>query len=164
MSSFTYHFTNVVKYAQILAKKRGADEEVVVVAGWLHDIGSIHKDYKNHHISGAETAGQFLKAKGYPEEKIANVKHCINAHRGSKSIPRETKEAMCIADADAMSHFDSIGSLFRLALISLKLPEAEANVYVYEKLKRSWNKLTPEAKEIIKPRYDAAMIILQPPK
>lgn len=36
-----YHIEAVVKNAEILAGKYGADKEVVIVATWLHDIASI---------------------------------------------------------------------------------------------------------------------------
>ena len=36
-----YHIAAVVKNAEILAEKYGADKEVVLIAAWLHDIASI---------------------------------------------------------------------------------------------------------------------------
>lgn len=161
MSAYDHHFVSMVKYAKQLAKETGADLEVVELAGWLHDIASILGDYENHHISGAERAEILLTKYDYPKEKIGQIKHCIIAHRGSKDIPRETVEAECIADADAMSHFDNVSSLFSLALVTRKLEVDEAKRFVREKLERSWNKLTPRAKAMIKQKYDSAMILLE---
>ena len=161
ISAYKYHFVSMVKYAKKLAGETGADIEIVELAGWLHDIASILGDYENHHISGADYAEKLLMEYGYPKEKIDRIKHCIIAHRGSKDIPRETIEAECIADADAMSHFDNISSLFNLALVTRKLETEEAKKFVKEKLKRSWNKLTSRAKAIIKPKYDSAMILFE---
>ncbi|MEK6928002.1 MAG: HD domain-containing protein [Nanoarchaeota archaeon] len=160
MSAYNYHFVSVVKYAKQLANERGADIEIVALAGWLHDIGSILGDYENHHIFGAKFAEELLLKYCYPIEKIEKVKHCIIAHRGSKDIPRETVEAECICDADAMSHFDNIVALFSLALVTRKLEVNKAKEFVREKLKRSWKKLSPLAKEIVKNKYASVMEIL----
>lgn len=160
ISAYDHHFVSTVKYAKILAKETGADEEIVEIAAWLHDIASILGNYENHHIAGADHAEKILKKYNYPGEKIEKIKHCIKAHRGSKDIPRKTIEAECIADADAMSHFDNISSLFNLALIIRKLDTDKAKIFIREKLERSWKKLTPRAKTMIKPKYKAAMILL----
>jgi hypothetical protein len=37
----------------------------------------------------------------------------------------------------------------------------EGTEWLRNKLERSWNKLTPEAREIIKDKYEANMIILK---
>jgi len=161
MSAYNYHFVSMVKYAKQLAKETGADMEIVEIAAWLHDIGSILGDYKNHHISGAEHAGKLLAKYNYPEDRIEQIKHCILAHRGSKDIKRETIEAECIADADARSHFDNIAALFNLASVVRKLEINEARTFVKEKLQRSWKKLTPRAKAVIKPKYETAMLLLE---
>ena len=45
------HFVPMVKNSKILAEKLGADIEVVEIAAWLHDIGSIiyeRRDFKNY--------------------------------------------------------------------------------------------------------------------
>ena len=58
-----YHIAAVVKNAEILAVKYGADKEVVMIAAWLHDIASItdYSLYDLHHIHGAEMASDILK-------------------------------------------------------------------------------------------------------
>ncbi len=162
MTAYNHHFVSVVKYADMLADKLNADKEIVLLGAWLHDVASIIGFYEDHHIKGAEYADKYLKEEfGLSEDKIEKVKHCILAHRGSKSIKRETVEAECVASADAMSHFDGVASLFRLALVVKKMSVEEANEFVRAKLQRSWNKLIPEAKEIVKEKYDAAMLLLE---
>ena len=96
----------------------------------------------------------------YPQDKIEQVKHCILSHRGSKVTQRLTKEALCVADADSMAHFDSISSLFYLAFFSHKMSIDKANNWLMQKLERSWNKLSPKAKEIIKDKYKASKLLL----
>jgi len=159
MLAFDVHFVGVVKYAKILAEKRNADMQVVEIAAWLHDIGSVIGEYENHHIVGAEYAENYLKKFNLPQEKIKKIKHCIYAHRASKNIPRQTVEAEIISDADAMSHFDSINDLFRLSIETHKYGYQDSINFVLGKLERSWQKLTPHGKEVIEPKYKAIKII-----
>ena len=160
MNAYNHHFKSVVMYAEQLAKKKNADKEIVLVSAWLHDIASIKGHYEDHHIFGQDYAEEFLKKHNYPKERIEKVKHCIYAHRGSRDIPRETIEAECVSDADAMSHFNTIASLFYLAIKVRGLNTEEANKFVKEKLERSHKKLTSEGKSLIKDKYESVMKIL----
>lgn len=159
MDAFDSHFVTVVKYAKELANKRNGDLEITELSAWLHDIGSIMGDPENHHITGANYAEKLLKTLNYPQDKIEKIKHCIVSHRGSQNIKRESIEAECLADADSMSHFDDIQGLFRLALVSKKMDTMTAKQFVYAKLERSWNKLSDEAKQIIRPKYEAVKVL-----
>lgn len=158
---YAVHFQGVVRNSKILAEELKADSEIVEIAAWLHDIGSIIYGRENHHITGAKIAEEKLRELGYPEEKIEKVKHCIISHRGSKNINRETKEAQIIANADSMSHFDELPGLFKAAFVYENLGQIEARKSVRDHLINSYNKLLPEAKEIIKSKYDAAMLLLK---
>ncbi len=70
-----YHIVAVVKNAEILAEKYGADREIVMIAAWLHDIASIteYSLYELHHIHGAEMAYSILKEYGYEDKRILLV-------------------------------------------------------------------------------------------
>lgn len=155
------HFVPVVNYSKQLAMKVGADIEVVEIAAWLHDIGAIVYGRENHHITGAEIAEKKLKELGYPEEKIEKVKHCILVHRGSQEIKPETIEAQIIIEADVMSGFNNISGLFECAFVWEKLDRVETRKSVRQKLINKWNQLSPESKELIKPKYEAAMLLLK---
>ncbi len=114
-----YHIESVVKNAELLAEKYGADKEVMVIAAWLHDIASVtdYSLYEEHHIRGAEIAEEILGRFGYDIDKTKLVKSCIKNHRGSVRSACEApvgKEEICVADADAISHFDSVPSLLSL--------------------------------------------------
>lgn len=117
------HIESVAKNAVELAKYYGADIEVCEIAGWLHDIASItdYNLYKEHHIHGANIAEEILNYYNYPKDKIELVKLCILNHRGSIQKEKTTKEEICIADADAISHYDNLPSLFYLAFVQRKL-------------------------------------------
>lgn len=161
--AWKYHFVPTVKFSKILAKKLKADQEIVEIAALLHDYASVKSKglYQNHHISGANEAKKILKKFNYPQEKIEKVKRCIYSHRASKQIQRRTIEEVCVANADAMAHFDNIPSLLYLAYVTHKMDIDSGKKWVLDKLERSWNKLIPEAKKIIQDKYEASKIILR---
>ncbi len=156
------HIQSVAKNAVELAKLYQADVEVCEIAGWLHDIASVtdYKLYENHHIHGAAIADEILKSYNYPKDKINLVKLCILNHRGSVLKEKTTKEEICVADADAISHFDTLPALFYLAFVQRKLSIAEGTEFVKSKLERSYNKMSKESKEYYKDKRDLIQSIL----
>ena len=86
-----------------------------------------------HHIHGANIAENILKQFNYEEEKINKVKECILNHRGSVNNTKLTIEEKCVADADAISHFDSIPSLLYLAYVNKHMNIEEGRNFVVEK-------------------------------
>ena len=157
---YVYHFVPMVEYSKLLAEKLNADQEIVEIAAWLHDIGSIVNGRENHHVTGAEIAEKKLKELGYSQEKIEKIKHCILSHRGSQNIKRKTAEAQIIADADGMTMFDRIEGQFKAAFVSEGKNQREARESVKIKFINSYNKLSDSAKGIIKPKFEAAMLLL----
>ena len=158
---FEYHFIPMVGYAKELANKLDADIEVIEIAGWLHDIGSIVDGRKNHHLSGVKIARKFLNDLQYPKDKIDLVCKCIENHRGSTNKKRESIEEKILAEADAMSHFSNIAGLFKAAYIFEDLTQGEAKVSVREKLERKWNQLYfKESKDMVRNKYKAMKILL----
>lgn len=157
-----YHIQAVAKNAEILANRYNADVEVVVIAAWLHDIASItdYNLYEEHHIHGAKIAEEILKKFEYNTGKIELIKACIINHRGSINNKRLTKEEQCVADADAISHFDSIPSLLYLAYVNKNMNIDEGKDFVRNKLKRSYNKLSDESKKFYLEKYQNVMEIL----
>ncbi len=157
---FPAHFVPMVKYAQILAQQLWGDTEIITIAGRLHDIGSIIYGRENHHITGAEIAETKLKELKYPQEKIELIKKCILNHRGSIQNERWSIEEQIIAEADVISNFDNVSWIFKAALVYEHLGQEEAKESVRKKLENKWNQLHFEnSKEIIKPKYDAAMLL-----
>ncbi len=161
--AYELHFVSMVKIAKELAEKLGADVELVEIAAWLHDIGSVIKCRENHHITGAKIAEEKLRELNYPEDKIEKVKLCILNHRGSKEKTnnRSFVEAQIIVDADALDAFNNISKQFLITLVYEGLSLNEARDSIKRKLQNKWNQLSlQEAKELIKPKYDAAMLLL----
>ncbi len=161
INMYDIHVKYVVEYAKQLAEKLNANEEIVEISALLHDIGRLDGTEDNHHTIGAQYAQMYLTSLGYPQEKIERVKHCILAHRGSLSIPRETVEAECVASADAMAHFRNISDMFYFVYHDLGESLDKGKQMIKDKLERSYNKMIKEGKEIIQEKYDATMKILK---
>jgi len=159
---FTHHILPVVSYSKAFAHERNANEEIVELAAWLHDYANIKGDCAigEHHIAGAAEAEKILKELNYSSEKIHHVKECILAHRGSVSVSQKSLEALCLSDADALAHFDGIPSLFHYLYVFEQKSVDEAIEWLRAKLERSWNKLSPEAKELARPKYEMSILLL----
>ncbi|MDR2168199.1 MAG: HD domain-containing protein [Clostridiales bacterium] len=157
-----YHVRDVAKYAVELAELYGADAEICEIAAWLHDIASVtdYSLYEKHHIHGANMAQEILESYGYPQEKIDLVKLCILSHRGSVPGEKSTKEEICVADADAISHFDTLPALFYLAYVKRGLGLEGGRKFVRQKLERSYNKMSDESKVHYKSKKDAVLALL----
>lgn len=146
----------------MLADKYNADKEVVMIAAWLHDIASVtdYSLYEQHHLYGAEMANEILKQLEYDMNKIQLVEQRIKNHRGSISNNRTTVEELCVADADAISHFDNVPSLLYLAYVKRKMGIDEGKIFVRNKLERSFQKLSSESKEYYLDKYEQIIRVL----
>lgn len=157
---FEAHFVPMVKCAEELADQYKGDKEVILIAAWLHDVGSIIHGRKDHNITGAKIAEDKLKEFNYPQEKINLIKKCILNHRGSMQKQREAIEEKIIAEADVASNFDNIPGIFNAALVYEKKTQKEAKEAVKTKLQNKWNQLHFESsKKSLRPKYEAAMLL-----
>jgi len=159
---FPSHLVPMVDSAIKLADKLGADKEVIAIAAWLHDIGSIIYGREDHHITGAKVAQEKLEELHYPLEKIELIKKCILNHRGSQQNEQFSIEEQIIAEADVLSNFDNLAGIFKAALVFENKTQDEAKVSVRQKLERKWNQLHFEdSKKLVKPKFEAAMLLLK---
>ena len=159
---FPFHFVPMVNYADKLSNELWGDKEIILIAAWLHDIGSIIHGREDHHITGAKIAEEKLKEMQYPAEKIELVKKCILNHRWSQQNWRSSIEEQIIAEADVMSNFDNIAGIFNAAFVYENKTQGEAKDSAREKLERKWKQLHfDKSKEIVKPKYEAAMLLLK---
>lgn len=114
MGDAAHDFDHVRRVAHLgvqIAQAEGADEEVVSLAAFLHDVPSeLYATTRgSHHLAAAEFARQYLAAHEMEQNRIENVVHCIEAHRfRDQSIQPQTLEAKCLYDADKL---DSIGAI-----------------------------------------------------
>jgi uncharacterized protein len=156
---WTHHITRVAQIGKRLAEQFNADAEIVEIAALLHDYASV-KDvalYADHQRHGPVEAEKVLRNLGYPQEKIEAVKECIAAHRGSLPGEKRTQEAVCLADADAMTHIENVPALLGLVYVQRGMGIDEGADWVRAKLERSWHKLSPAAQELVRDSYQAAV-------
>ncbi|MEM7350863.1 MAG: HD domain-containing protein [Acidobacteriota bacterium] len=106
------HIQRVLATAKQLAAAEQARPEVVVPAAWLHDCVTVAKNSPERRLAStraAQQAGDFLRRSGYPGEWIPGIRHAIEAHSFSASIPPETIEAQVVQDADRLDALGAIG-------------------------------------------------------
>lgn len=100
------HVERVVRLAKFIAKKEGADLDVVLTAARLHDLA---RDCKNHAVESAERAREILKKTGKKKEFIEAVTHAIESHSFSSGTEPRTLEAKVLSDADKLDAIGAIG-------------------------------------------------------
>ena len=156
-----YHIKPVVEIACEMAKELNADIQVVEIAAYLHDITKMTGERKNHHITGAQYAEDFLKNYNIENEKIEQIKNCIKKHRGSSEYERQTLEEKIIATADAVAHIEHPLTLFYAWYGRRQCQIDEGADGIIRKLNRSWDKIEFEyVKERLKDRYESLIEML----
>lgn len=109
------HVLRVKAMAERIGRVEGADLEIIEAAAYLHDSRGASpaeggKERKEHHIASAEFAGEILASKGWSQERIEAVQHCIRAHRFRHNGERpESLEAQCLFDADKLDVLGAVG-------------------------------------------------------
>lgn len=105
---------------RIAAAEGGADLEVLCAAAYLHDLVNLPKDAPNRHEASslsARAAVDWLRAAGFPADRLDAVAHAIAAHSFSAGIAPETAEARILQDADRLEALGAIG-LARMFAVS----------------------------------------------
>ncbi len=106
------HVQRVYNLAVRLVEEENADLDVVRAAALLHDIARAMEDegkIADHAIEGARMARKILDELGFPQEKTAQIVHCIEAHRFKKGIQAQSLEAKILQDADRLDIIGAIG-------------------------------------------------------
>lgn len=159
--TWKYHLYPVIKNALMLADKYGANKDVVEVAALFHDYADLldMNNRDNHHILGAQLAEEILFNDNYDKDFIKKVKLCILNHRASVVKDKFSVEEVCVADADALSHMDSV---VELICWRAYLGESimECNDFVKRKIEKSYAKMSKETQLLMKDKYESIMKIL----
>jgi len=119
------HVMRVYRIAERLAKSEGADVHIVRAAALLHDSrgsapGVEGSARAEHHLASAQFSGEILVEKGWADDQIKEVQHCIRAHRfrGQEEAPA-TLEAQVLFDADKLDVLGAIGAARTIAYAAL---------------------------------------------
>lgn len=151
------HIKYVVNEAVLLAKKYGADAEIVELGAMLHDIALVAKfgTKAEHHTNGVILAKELLLKYNYPQDKTQRVLGCILNHRSSKNATNI--EELCVADADILAHFYTIPSAF---VLGVKKFNYETPEQFMSWLQKDYNDLSEQTKLTFKDRYNNIMKVL----
>lgn len=107
------HLARVWAMARRIADEiGGADLEVLEVGAFLHDVVNPPKDSAQRKQAARLSAAHavaFLRGVGFPEAKMKNVAHAIEAHSFSGGVVPETLEARILQDADRLEALGALG-------------------------------------------------------
>ena len=153
------HIQYVYKYVVMLSKDKNVDRELLELAALLHDISmtDMALDRSRHNEYGAEIAEQLLRENNYPEEKTQLVKRCILNHSKRRQQYRSTEEEQILVDADGLSHFDVVKTLYSLPSKVMGLSEDDSVRFVQDKMTGDYNELSDDLKYLVKDKYDRIM-------
>ncbi|NQU03592.1 MAG: HD domain-containing protein [Syntrophaceae bacterium] len=108
------HVSRVAYWCRYMGEKEGADLDALEIAAFLHDIGLNRVGLKTHHTESAAMAGNLLREKNVPEERIKQICRIIERH--AMHAPEAEKiEEKIINDADRIDHMGAIGIVRAIA-------------------------------------------------
>lgn len=102
-----FHIERVAKIAGRIAKEENADEFLVELAAWLHDLG----DHKLHNgvDKSEEMISEFLNGLNVDQEIISKVIEIVSQVSFSKGKTASSLEAKIVQDADRLDAIGAIG-------------------------------------------------------
>jgi len=94
------HTQSVVQSIKKMGSASGLSDsemEIVLIAGWFHDIGYFDTG-DEHEEKSVEYAKEFLKGRKYPDENIDKIISCIRATKIPSNPKNLMEEVICDAD------------------------------------------------------------------
>ncbi len=160
------HLKVVVRIAQALAERLGADQEVVWAAAWLHDLAKEEDHWPegdDHGPAGAREARRILEGTDFPLEKVEAVCQAIAKHAGLyRDAPLEPLEAAILWDADKLAKLGAL-SIAQFLCLSPSFEKPLTAESILSQI-RGWLQLaegivasmnTPLGKEMARKRHHA---------
>ena len=143
-STFLYHnyrhSQRVVKSTKELIENSEIDvkqEEVLLLAAWLHDTGYT-ETFKGHEEKSVEIARDFLKRENADEDLINDVSRCIMATKFDANEPQDILEKI-IKDADtshlAKGYFEETSEFLRQELRLQNIKDYSPQEWIQENIK-----------------------------
>lgn len=134
------HIYRVLYFTLDLANEFTVDNDVLIAASLLHDIGR-DAQFKNpkcdHAIIGADMAYNYLSEIGWDENKAVHIKDCITTHRFRNNNLPITLEAKILFDADKLDVTGAIGiarTLVYKGIVSEPLYYVDDNGNVFDSM------------------------------
>lgn len=157
---YKHHVFVVAGYAGELADRFGADKELAMAAGMLHDIADavMKRENPEHEEKSMEIAAGLLRDAGFSDEEIKIVvDDAIRLHGCHNGTAPHTLEGKVLSTADALAHlkrdfYDHAVGTFR----EKKESTEDIKQWIFSKLERDFNAkiLFDEVKEETRPDYE----------
>ena len=106
------HVLRVYELCKHIGEIEKANWKILSTAALLHDACGAApgtKERMEHHLASALLAEKVLNEKGWPEEEVQAVMHCIRAHRYRGTEKPQSLEAKILFDADKLDVLGAIG-------------------------------------------------------
>lgn len=150
---WTHHIVPMTKMARELAAEYGADVETVAVSALLRGLND-GKGNKGDIPTGMPLAEDILAKHGYSSDVIEKVKRYADYRGAGAGANDQDREGICVADADAMSHIQEIGSLFYVVYKEMNLDIDEGIRWIQGKIARDWESMSDLGRKKFRERYD----------
>ncbi|MFB6153581.1 MAG: HD domain-containing protein [Halodesulfurarchaeum sp.] len=148
------HILNVVKLGTQIARKEGADEDVVRVAALFHDIAKLDADQDVHAEEGARVAREYLESHGdYPPSFTDQVCRAIENHSHQGDLEDVSLETRCLIEADLLDKVGANGTALMLLRMGYEarthMDAADMVQRVLERGRDALNRVESDAAESI---------------
>ncbi len=128
------HILNVVELATRIARREGANVDVVRVAALFHDISKLEADQDVHADEGARVAREYLESRrDYPESFVDEVCASIEDHSYQGPLSDLPLETRCLIEADLLDKVGANGTTLMLLRMGY---EARTHMDASEMVKR----------------------------
>ncbi|MGD0753842.1 MAG: HD domain-containing protein [Bacteroidales bacterium] len=154
-SFFNEHVLIVADYCNQLSRLLTADNEIVCISAYLHDVSAIldFKTLATHNINSSEIAESFLMKIGYPDDKVVRIKQCIMNHTTPIRIGERAIEDVVLSNADAISQIINPAFWLYFVFKIRNMGFEDGKLWYLNKINTNWNLLIDPAKKLIEDKY-----------
>jgi len=156
---FGQHLLPVVEYGRQLAQRLGADEQVVELAGWLHDISAVRDlaCVPTHHLDSARISRDLLRERGWPPDIVDAVCRCIASHSAPVAPGDGSVEEVCVSNADVMAQLARPAYWFFYLHRVRGFDHDEGLAWWRTRLERGWSGLVEDAQAVVAAEHGAVV-------
>lgn len=155
---YRHHVFVVADYASKLAKRFGANEELSVAAGMLHDIADarMSRFKAGHEEKSATIARELLQEYGFSESEIKIiVDDALKFHSCHDGQVPQSPEGKVLATADALAHLTTNFYEHALEVREKETTDEQIKKWALEKIERDFNQKIQfdEVREEVRDNY-----------
>ncbi len=154
---FENHIFVVADYAGKLAKRFGANEELAMAAGMLHDVADavMKRENPRHEEKSLEIARLLLTQNDFTEQEIVLiVDDAIRLHSCHDGIAPSSLEGKVMATADALAHISTNFYDFCVAYMTPLRSREEIQNWGLSKIERDYRKKIQFEEIRVETKYD----------